>query len=397
VSETQVITTFPVGWGPSAVGVNLLTGYVYVSNENDSTVTIISGTAVVDTIPTAPHPFAVDMNPVTRYVYVVNQDNHTISVISDTSIITTIPLDAFDVAANPATGYVYASTGHNITVISSTQIITTLPVGGPGIPRYIATNPNTGYIYTVLDMDNAVNVISGTEIITTVHIYTGKQPDKIAVNPTTALVYVTYYGFGTSSGVAVISGTDIITTIQISGAPYLITVNPTTGFAYVVQTEGGVNILSGTQLIATLPQTGGSAHALSVNPTTGYVYLSLFDFSTKVARISIISGTQRVTTLTLGTRPDAYWMSVLPKGIGIDRSNDYVYVSDPINNAVAVMKDTSVIGQLSLNSHPRAMSVDPVTGYAYTALRGQSIAILNTVLIDLPYQTYLPIVRCSGP
>jgi len=61
------------------------------------------------------------------------------------------------------------------------------------------------------------------------------------------------------------------------------------------------------------------------------------------------------------------------------------------------MKDTSVIGQLSLNSYPQAMSVDPVTGYVYTALRGQSIAILNTVLIDLPYQTYVPVIRRYGP
>jgi hypothetical protein len=90
-------------------------------------------------------------------------------------------------------------------------------------------------------------------------------------------------------------------------------------------------------------------------------------------------------------------MGIQPKGIGIDYFNGYVYVSDPIDDIIFVMKDTSIIGQLLLSSSIGPMSVDPVTGYAYTALYGQSVAILNTVLIDLPYQTYLPIIRRSGP
>ncbi len=387
VSETQVITTFPVGWGPSAVGVNPATGYVYVSNENDSTVTVISGTAVIDAIPTAPHPFALDLNPVTRYIYVANQDNHTISVISDTDIITAIPAGAFDVAANPATGYVYASTGLAVTVISSTQIVTALGVGNA---RYIAINPNTGYVYTVLGSSDGISIISGTSVVTTAHVV--KNVDKVVVNPATGLTYVTCFG----SGVAVLSGTEVVTTISLPSNTTLVAVNPTTGLVYGTHYSGSVSILSGTQLITTLPPTGDQVHALGVNPATGYVYLSQFNYGTLVANISIISGTQRVATLTLGTRPETS-MGIQPKGIGVDYANGYVYVSDPIDDVIIVMKDTSIIGQLPLGSSIGPMSVDPVTGYVYTALWGQSIAILNTVLIDLPYQAYLPIVRRSGP
>ena len=41
IRDTKVITTFDVGWYPYGIGVNPANGWVYVSNSNDSTATIL--------------------------------------------------------------------------------------------------------------------------------------------------------------------------------------------------------------------------------------------------------------------------------------------------------------------------------------------------------------------
>jgi YVTN family beta-propeller protein len=41
IRNTEVITTFDVGWYPYGIGVNPANGWVYVSNSNDDTVTIL--------------------------------------------------------------------------------------------------------------------------------------------------------------------------------------------------------------------------------------------------------------------------------------------------------------------------------------------------------------------
>ena len=86
-SDNSVVNTIDVGVGPFGVAVTPNGGYVYVTNLNDNTVSVIqtsdkpSEISVVATIAVgdAPEGVAVDHNG--KYVYVANRSSGTVSVI----------------------------------------------------------------------------------------------------------------------------------------------------------------------------------------------------------------------------------------------------------------------------------------------------------------------------
>jgi len=81
----------------------------------------------------------------------------------------------------------------------------------------------------------------------------GTLPRAVAVNPATGYAY-TANSNGTST---VLSGSQVITTLAVSVSPGVIGVNPTSGYIYVADTlSNTVTVLSGTQIVATLPGCG---------------------------------------------------------------------------------------------------------------------------------------------
>lgn len=60
-----VITTIPVGNNPNGAGVNPLTNRIYITNQDDNTVSVIDGVTqtVISVIPVGARPFSVGINP----------------------------------------------------------------------------------------------------------------------------------------------------------------------------------------------------------------------------------------------------------------------------------------------------------------------------------------------
>jgi YVTN family beta-propeller protein len=60
-----VIATIPVGTNPNGVGVNPLTNRIFVTNQDDNTISVINGVTntVIATVPVGAHPFTVGVNP----------------------------------------------------------------------------------------------------------------------------------------------------------------------------------------------------------------------------------------------------------------------------------------------------------------------------------------------
>ena len=79
----QVTATIPVGVGPSGVGVNPLTGTVYVADFGSNAVSVISGWThtVTATIPVAYYPLYTAVTPDGSQVFVTSLSG-TVSVIS---------------------------------------------------------------------------------------------------------------------------------------------------------------------------------------------------------------------------------------------------------------------------------------------------------------------------
>jgi YVTN family beta-propeller protein len=79
----MVTATIPVGGESDSVAANPLTGSVYVTNQFDNTVSVISGqtNTVTATIPVGNGPAGVAVNPLTGAVYTANIGDETVSVI----------------------------------------------------------------------------------------------------------------------------------------------------------------------------------------------------------------------------------------------------------------------------------------------------------------------------
>jgi len=83
VAPAMVTVTIPVGSESDAVVANPRTGCVYVANQLDNTVSVISGqtNTITATIPVGNGPVGVAVNPLTGAVYTANVGDDTVSVI----------------------------------------------------------------------------------------------------------------------------------------------------------------------------------------------------------------------------------------------------------------------------------------------------------------------------
>src|SRR5256712_78768 len=74
-----------VGRGPYGLAYNSKNGYVYVADNQENSVTVISGTTVVATVPVGDSPVGVGSDGGNGYVYVTNDNSNNVSVISTTT------------------------------------------------------------------------------------------------------------------------------------------------------------------------------------------------------------------------------------------------------------------------------------------------------------------------
>ena len=266
----DVMDTISVGDGAAGIAVNPRFNTIYVANNDDDTVSIISGgvvNSVIDTISVGINPSVVAVNPDTNKIYVVNNGlfgtQKSISVID----------------------------GFTFTVVD------TIPVADGNAITSIAVNPDTNKIYVVRDEDaggGSVSVIDGSDNSVDATISVGINPSGVAVNPTTNTIYVVNSGvFGVGEFVSVIDGSDnsVDAAIPVGDSPAGIAVNPRTNLIYVVNNDDKtVSIIAGgaNTVIDTI-SVGGNPVGIAVNPTTNKIYVTNLQFVDVV--VSVIDGT----------------------------------------------------------------------------------------------------------
>jgi DNA-binding beta-propeller fold protein YncE len=152
-------------------------------------------------------------------------------------------------------------------------------------------------------------------------------------------------------------------------SPIALDVNPTNGYVYILDWDPvnldywrqAIHILSGTQVITA---TGSERHWWSpqdgnvrVNPATGYVYVARHNYPFENSDLTILSGTQVITSLPLSIGP-----------IGISPASGYVYLGSKFSDTVTVMSGTEVIGTLPVGLVPSDIQVNPRTGLLSVSL-----------------------------
>ena len=294
---TLHVSTVRAGLMPTGIAVNRVTGYAYVTNSWDNTVTAIYGYGEGKkrkTYPVGAGPGTLAVNSVTNRVYVVNNTDGTVTAIDE-------------------------STGTTTTIAVGTR------------PRGIAVNEVTNRIYVSNIWDNTVTVIDGStsSLIATIPVVA--YPYDVAVNPLTNRIYV---GSGDVSSVTVIDGaTDA--TVDLAGPwqPGLLAVNTVTNTVYAsgLQAGGGIMVIDGAtnavRVISTpIPWWGYvSLGAPKVNEGTNTLYV--VDSSTKTL-LALDGVTNALTSQAL---------DYMPCAVAVNPSNNIVYVSHCSDSRISIL------------------------------------------------------------
>ena len=280
-STNAVVTTFPVGIGcqcvgPDGAGVSPDGAIVYVTNEEDNTVSVINAQTnrVAATIAVGSRPAATAASLDGSRVYVVNTSSVSVIDTSSNVVVATIPLgvvQARGVALSPDGTRLYVATygSNSIKVINtaSNSVIATIPVGN--LPLGVDASPDGSKVYVANLTGNSVSVISTATNTVVATIPVGTQPSSARVTPDGSRVYVAHYGSGlwvinaqTNSVVGVVPGIPNANSVEFTpdGTRAYITASP---YVYAVNTATNT-------VIATFPFTSAAnGYPLSLTITSG--------------------------------------------------------------------------------------------------------------------------------
>ncbi|CAG0929860.1 hypothetical protein TFLX_01440 [Thermoflexales bacterium] len=165
LNGTQVVATIPVS-SAGQVGVNPVTGYVYLTDSNNGTqpgsLTVLSGTDVIGEIPVGTNPQAIATDPLRGYVYVANYSDGTVTVITGTSVLTTATVSAapYAISVESTTGFAFVTDEISTTVyvLQGPELVGT--VTSEDGTHSIASNPSTGITYIANEYSNSVSMLT---------------------------------------------------------------------------------------------------------------------------------------------------------------------------------------------------------------------------------------------
>ncbi|WP_169813278.1 CHAT domain-containing protein [Nocardia vaccinii] len=240
-----VSATVPVGGSPRGVAVDPGAQTVYVTNEQDGTVSVIDGSTrtITATVPVSKYPTGVAVDPSTRTVYVNSDSDNTVSVIdgSTRTVTATVPVGKHMdwMVVDPGTHTVYVANEQDGTVSvidGSTRTVTaTVPVGK--LPEGVAVDPGTHTVYVATKGDNKVSVIDGSTRTVTATVRVGGYPVGVAVDPSTHTVYVA--NAEPDGTVSAIDGSTrtVTATVPVGKYPKGVAVDPSTHTVYVINSD----------------------------------------------------------------------------------------------------------------------------------------------------------------
>ena len=410
ISGTTVVATIPVGNTPAGVGYDSGNGYIYVANNLSNNVSVINGTTniVVATVPAGANPTGVVYDSKNGYVYVTNSNSLSVTVIDGTTIVTQVSVGhgTTMIAYDSGNGYVYAATGqgNSVSVIDGTTVLASIPVQQESYG--VAYDSGNGYVYVTNANSNTVSVINGTSVVATVQV--GSIPYFAAYDSGNGYIYVTNSGSNTTS---VISGTTVVSTIQVGTTPYGVAYDTQNGYVYVADFGSNtVNVISSTTLtLSCVPSSLAVGQAstctvsvtdTSVNPTTpsGTVIFSLNGASTATGSFSgntcglgsVNSGESICSVSFTPSGAGMAFVTALYGGDAAHSPSQGQFTVFVLIHSTSLKVAGNVVANVTVGTEPYYLAYDAANGYVYVSnFNSGTVSIIDgtTVGSTLPVGT----------
>jgi YVTN family beta-propeller protein len=344
---------------------------------------------------------AVAVNPKDNHVYVVNVGNGTVDVIRGLEPLGTVDLTQADRPAtgcNGRTAYGRCLTAVGILpainaayvtewvfdvahVISGTTVMDWVYAGRG--PAGVLAAGSEDSVYALDKWTAGVTLIESARDLAFVSL-PGCQPEAGLIVPGTRTAYV---AGGTCNTLAVITGSTKTADIRVGTYPNAVAYNSTNGWVYAVNsgsTPATVSVISATQVVATVTvgtsstllgvdsywgiERNGSNHIVAVG-SQGLVYVANWGSGS----VSVISGTHKITDVVVGLNPNA---------IAFDPVSNLVYVANTGSDSVAVICGTALFHSVPVGDYPFDLAVNPATGYVYVVNReADTLSVLRNGIV----------------
>jgi YVTN family beta-propeller protein len=234
-----------IGVGPLPFGVAVLPdgSRVYVTNQGDNSVSVISVAEgkTLATITVGRFPLGIAVAPDGKRVYVANSRDVTLSVIdtSTNTLLSSIRVGARPrgVAVDPRSSRVYfTSTDDHVGMVDlSTGHVTSRQ--GAGVDPYgLVVSPDGGRLYVAMEGENLLAVLDAVSLVPVDKFKVGARPSGVAVSRDGKYVFVTNRNDGTLSIVDVRSGS--VTSIPVGAAPVGVSVSADGRRVFVANSQG---------------------------------------------------------------------------------------------------------------------------------------------------------------
>jgi gliding motility-associated-like protein len=287
-------------------------GYAYIANSisNDVSVIKTATMSVITTIPVGQGPTGVSVSPDGSRVYIPNQRSNTVSVISTATnkVISTITIAGFgptNVSVSPdgTRLYVVNLNSNNVAVINTATNALIAAIGVGGYPAGIAVSPDGSRVY-VANSSNSISVIDAASNTVKTTIPVGKSPYGIAVSPDGSKVYVALSG--ANSVIVINTATDqVVSTIPVGANPAGVSVSPNGSRVYVANAnDATVSVIntSTDNVVAVIP-VGSYPTGISVSPDPNVSEVFVANDNSNSVSVINTAINAVIATITVGSYP----------------------------------------------------------------------------------------------
>jgi DNA-binding beta-propeller fold protein YncE len=301
------------------------------------------------------NPYGVGVDPVTGLVYVTNSASSNVTVFNGTHVlVASIGVGKTPMGAtfDPKNGYMYISNeaSNNLTVINGTKIVKWIGDASFKNPYQGCFSPATGELYIMNVGGDVVTALNGLYVKTAITV--GTYPFACAYDPANQDVYVTNSATVAQGGgsVTLLSPSDSVVVTLKSGTstnftnPSGIAYDGANGLVYVSNKDVATPSASFETLISNQTVTGKfraghDVYGTVYDPANGFIYLAssdndYFTFNPPVDNVTVLNGTTPVTNITVGV--DAFM-------IAYDPVDHCLYVAASGNFFTGAGRGTSVL------------------------------------------------------
>jgi len=182
------------------------------------------------------------------------------------------------------------------------------------------------------------------------------SPQEILIHPN-GLAYVVLV----TGGIAVLDGPELVTVIprpalgqQMERMYSHLALHPDTEQVYWTDHEGYVHVISGTEVITSIPDVKHIPNAITIHPDSGLVYVANAkrrgwpEHQTLPSNVTVISGTQIVTDLIVGYVPSQLVVHPIDKRIYVAQNTGWSYRGQQVIGMLGIIEDMKVVTNTSL-------------------------------------------------